>query len=375
MYCGDALYRRKEPEGMDEKRDIEPGQEWEVDLFRPEDAEGVARLFRSVYGAGYPVRTYVEPQRLIEENAARRVISSVARTLRGDIVGHNALFNSAVHPGTYESGAGAVHAAYRGGKGIFTRMVDHGFAIAAASPGVNTVFCEPVCNHVFSQKLTDKAGMTLRAMEVDLMLAAAYEKEASASGRVSAFLTFKTVRPRPHAVYCPAAYRDVLRFLYEGLDDDRDFRLSSADTPPGSVSDIRTQVFAFAAVVRIAVHEPGEDFALRLEQLENELKDKGIVVFQIWLNLACPWVGKAVETLRGRGYFLGGALPRWFDSDGLLMQKILKIPDWDGIALFGDRAGQILKLVRDDWERSIRTSSTISSRTGRPRDVSRSETE
>ena len=114
--------------------DIEPGQEWEVDLFRPEDAEGVVRIFRSVYGAGYPVRTYVEPQRLIEENAARRTISSVARTPRGDVVGHNALFNSASHPGTYESGAGAVHAAYRGGKGIFTRMVDHGLEVAKTFP-------------------------------------------------------------------------------------------------------------------------------------------------------------------------------------------------------------------------------------------------
>lgn len=98
--------------------DIEAGQPWEVYRFEPRDAEGVVRLFHSIYGAGYPVRTYVEPQLLIEENAAHRIISSVAKTPDGDIVGHNALFNSAPHSGTYESGAGLVHAAYRGGKGI-----------------------------------------------------------------------------------------------------------------------------------------------------------------------------------------------------------------------------------------------------------------
>ena len=334
------------------KYDIEPGQEWEVDLFRAEDAEGVVRLFRSVYGAGYPVSTYMDPQRLIEENRARRIISSVARTSRGDVVGHNALFNSAAHPGTYESGAGAVHAHYRGGKGIFTLMVDHGLEIAATFPEVNAVFCEPVCNHIFSQKLTEKAGFILRALEVDLMPSSAYEKEATVSGRVSAFLTFRTFHPRPHAVYLPAVYRDVLCFLYEGLDDHRDFRLSDSGAPSGSLSDIRPQVFDFAGVARVAVHQPGEDFALRMEQLERELEGKGIQVVQVWLNLACEWVGEAVETLRGRGFFLGGALPRWFDSDGLLMQKIRSRPYWEGIQLFGDRAGQILKLVREDWERS-----------------------
>ncbi|MBN1106361.1 MAG: hypothetical protein JXL84_23345 [Deltaproteobacteria bacterium] len=334
--------------------DIEPGQDWEVDLFRPEDAEGVVRIFRSVYGAGYPVRTYVESRRLIEENAARRTLSSVARTPRGDIVGHNALFNSACHPGTYESGAGAVHAAYRGGKGIFTRMVDHGLEAAKTFPWVNTVFCEPVCNHVYSQKLTEKAGFVPRALEVDLMPAEAYVKEESAAGRVAAFLCFRTYRPRPHAVHLPAAYRDVFRFLYEGLDDDREFRVSEQGIPAGTASDIRPRVFDFARVARVAVHEVGEDFAAGLEGLEKDLRGKGVLVIQIWLNLACAWVGQAVEILRERGYFLGGALPRWFDDDGLLMQKILKRPDWEGINLYGDRAAEILRLVRADWERSTR---------------------
>lgn len=340
-------------------KDIEPDQDWEVDLFRPEDAEGVVRIFHSVYGAGYPVRTYVDPKRLIEENAARRTISSVARTPRGDVVGHNALFNSAAHPGTYESGAGAVHAAYRGGKGIFTRMVDHGLEMAVTFPQVNAVFCEPVCNHIFSQKLTEKAGFVLRALEVDLMTAAAYEKEASAAGRVAAFLTFRTFRPHPHTVHLPDAYQEVLSFLYEGLDDQREFRLSDAGIPAGTVSDIRPQLFEFAGVARIAVHEPGADFGPALEQLEKMLQDRAIQVFQIWLNLACPWVGETVETLRDRGYFLGGVLPRWFDSDGLLMQKILKKPDWEGISLYTDRAAQILELVRKDWERSIQKLGTV----------------
>lgn len=72
----------------------------------------------------------------------------------------------------------------------------------------------------------------------------------------------------------------------------------------------------------------------------------------MWLNVAGPWVGGAVEILRQNGYFLGGALPRWFDTDGLLMQKIRKRPDWEGICTANDRYKTILDMVRADWDRS-----------------------
>jgi hypothetical protein len=333
-------------------QDIEPDQEWEVDLFRPEDAAGVARLFRSVYGEGYAVRTYLEPELLIQQNAARRTISSVARTARGEVVGHNALFNSAAHPGTYESGAGAVHAAYRGGKGIFTHMFEHGLEIARTLPHINAVFCEPVCNHVFSQKMVYKSGFPPRALEVDLISAAAHTEEGGPKGRVAAFLCFRTIRRRPHAVYLPAPYMDALNALYEGLDDERDFRISKEDAPVGRVSTIRPQIFETAGVARIAVDQAGGDFEVRTKALERELQGKQIVVIQIWLDLSSPWVGGAVETLRRRGYFLGGALPRWFDSDGMLMQKVLKRPDWEGIHVYGERSAEILQIVRADWERN-----------------------
>lgn len=269
-----------------------------------------------------------EPGLLIQENAARRTISSVARTPRGDVVGHNALFNSAAHPGSYESGAGAVHADYRGGKGIFTQMFGHGLEIARTLPHINAVFCEPVCNHVFSQKMVYKLGFPPRALEVDLISAAAHKEEGGPKGRVAAFLCFRTIRQRPHAVYLPVPYRDTLDSLYEGLDDERDFHISKEDVPVGTVSKIRSQIFETVGVARIAVDEAGEDFEVRTKELERELQEEKIVVIQIWLDLSSPWVGGAVESLRRRGYFLGGALPRWFDSDGLLMQKVLKRPDW-----------------------------------------------
>ena len=332
--------------------DIEPGQTYEFDLFRPEDAEGVTQLFRTVYGDGYPIKTFIEPKLLIKENAAGRTISSVARTPKGDIVGHAALFHSAPYERVCESGAGLVHPSYRGGKGIYSTLGLHVVAVAAKKYEIEQVFGEPVCNHIFAQKGTAKAGWITQAIEVDLMPAEAYDKEKSASGRVTALLDFKTLKPKPHAVYLPAVYEKSMRFIYSGLDDDRDFVLSQDELPSSIKTEIKTQVFDFAQVARLGVHDTGADFESTFDQQEKTLQEKGMTVLQIWLKLSWPWVGQVIDVLRRHGYFLGGILPRWFDVDGMLMQRIIGDPNWEGIQLHFDRAKKILEIIKADWQQA-----------------------
>ncbi|MCE5334669.1 MAG: hypothetical protein LLG06_08745 [Desulfobacteraceae bacterium] len=87
---------------------------WVIDLFRPSDAPGVARLFRSYYGEGYPIKAYTTPEKLIEENEAGRIISVVARTPDDDIVAHIAFYRIAPLGGLYEAGANLVRSEYWG---------------------------------------------------------------------------------------------------------------------------------------------------------------------------------------------------------------------------------------------------------------------
>ena len=57
-----------------------------------------------------------------------------------------------------------------------------------------------------------------------------------------------------------------------------------------------------------------------------------------------------MDVLRQQGYFFGGVLPRWFDGDGLLMQKLECPPDYDGILLWSDFAKELLEFIRKDRE-------------------------
>jgi hypothetical protein len=76
------------------------------------------------------------------------------------------------------------------------------------------------------------------------------------------------------------------------------------------------------------------------------------LVLQARLDLNTPWVGSAVQTLRDRGYFFGGALPRCFNGDGFFKQRLLCPPDFPGIFLDIGDAAQLLGMVRRDKERA-----------------------
>jgi hypothetical protein len=101
----------------------------------------------------------------------------------------------------------------------------------------------------------------------------------------------------------------------------------------------------------LAVHAAGADFESTFDEQEKTIREKGVVVIQVWLKLSWHWVGQAVDVLRKRSYFLGGILPRWFDVDGMLMQKIIGEPNWEGIQLYSDRAKKILEMVKGDWSK------------------------
>ncbi len=96
----------------------------------------------------------------------------------------------------------------------------------------------------------------------------------------------------------------------------------------------------------------GQDFEDYLKDLESKALAAKAVVIQFWLKLNAPWVGSAVDILHKKGYFLGGVLPRWFDEDGFLMQKLFCSPDFDEIRLHSERAHKILEMVKQDWRRA-----------------------
>jgi hypothetical protein len=169
---------------------------------------------------------------------------------------------------------------------------------------------------------------------------------------VSTLLMCMTVKARPHKVYIPDIYSEPLRYIYDDLDDKRSFSRSEGDLPSSELTQIETVTFESAGVARMVPQNIGPDFMRVFIAEEQRLLSQETEVLQVWLNLSWPWVDTVVTLLRGEGYFFGGVLPQWFSEDGLLMQKILPPPNWEGIQLFSERARRIEGFIKTDWQQS-----------------------
>lgn len=329
---------------------FEPDQKYVVRSFQPEDAWGVAQCFYAVYGAEYPFEVYYIPERLLEENRRKNVYSVVAKAENGDIIGYGALYrSSAYYSRLYEIGQYIVVPEYRNSRAAF-KIQDYIVKNVVPATDVDEFFGESVCTHVVTQKFGAFSKAKETAIEVGLMPWEAYKNEDFPHERVSALLQFKSVKDKAYDVYMPQEYAEVLDYILSGLEIKRNLIQSEADIPTGLTTRISTQFFDFAQVARFNVQTIGADFPETLKTAINQSQSRGMQVTQFFVNLAEPWSGRAVSLLRQQGFFLGGFLPRWFDTDGLLLQRVLTPPNFDAIRLFSERAHKILDYIRQDLE-------------------------
>jgi len=198
---------------MDEKRAGE--EKIRVGGFRPEDAPGVAALFRTVYGDGYPIRIVYDIAALIAACESGENIPIVARNEREEVVGYEAFYRSTPNPRLYELGTGLILPSYRK-MGIPGRIQEYACEIMMPGMEADAVFGEAVCNQVYMQKSWAESRTVVTALEVDLMPAEAYVKEGSASGRVAGLLMFRTYRSHPHTICVPEECEGLLRYIYGG---------------------------------------------------------------------------------------------------------------------------------------------------------------
>lgn len=326
------------------------GEPFTVDFYRPEDGYGVARLMYTVYGDGHPIDTYYIPEQLTDANKSRRVISVVARTESGQIVCHEAFYrSSAPNPDLYELGMGLTLPAYRGSL-AFARCSN--LLLSLLENGtIKAIFGEAVCNHTTTQKMVQRLGFVESGIELDLMPGDTYQKEQPAAGRVSCLMAFRVDHDPERPLCIPDCYTEQISFMMEGFKLKR--LLTQPATPPlPSVSMLETERFSSAGVCRCSITATGSDLAVRLAELEQELRSQEYSLLQCFVPLGTATAAATVDILRACGFFLGGFLPAWFGDDGLLMQKLFSEPCFDAINLHSERSRTLLELVRTDWQRS-----------------------
>lgn len=332
---------------------VPPGLKFTVDRFKPEDAWGVVQCCYSIYGGGYPVDTYYIPELLIEENRTGNIYGVVARTADGRVAGYGALYRSTPpFKGIYEAGQYIVRKEYRNSRAAFEI---NNFIIKRLTHeiGLDAFFGETVCRHLISQKIGARAGTVETGIELDLMPEPASEVEDGQAGRVAALLMFKVLKDRPHEIYLPETYADFAGNCITDMGLSRTVKNISIDSRGTGESHSTQQYFKEAAVARLSITMAGTDARHVLDDFESTAFRMGCKVRQVFLNIGDPGIGEIFNALLSDGYFIGGYLPRWFDTDGFLLQKLTEAPNLEAIRLYSDRAKELLEFTLKDRERTL----------------------
>jgi GNAT superfamily N-acetyltransferase len=330
------------------QREIEPGQDFGIELFRPEDALGVCLAYLEAYGDAFPLDYVYDPAEIVRRNASGELYTVVARTPRGEVVGLFGLFRPAPNPGVREAGQLIVRKSYRK-RNLATALSVEALENLPLRLGLSAIVCEALTNSVASQHLGEVNGMAFTGLEVECMPAVAAAGANGADRNISLLLMFKVFGKSPCAAHLPEAYRAFCEAAYAEMALPRTI-LPAA--PPTDADTLAASPFVLPQIglVRQTIQRCGKDFPELVDSSEAMAGEHGMV--QLCLNLGDPAAPQATEALRRRGYFLAGLLPCWFGTDGLAMQKVGREPDWEAIQVCSPKADAVRRMVRDDFERA-----------------------
>ena len=313
-----------------------------------ENAVFVGSVFRSVYGDDFPVQYVYQPQLVIREIEEGRLAANLAFDESGQPAGYLSQFKVAPNFRLWEGGNLIINPLYNQtdlALQLFTHYFNYSINNIKDSDGI---YVEAVCHHYFTQIACAKFNMQDCAIELDQLDGSSFKGGRAETERVTCAITFLEMSRPTVQQYLPPQYMEVLEGLAEPLYP-RTFLRADSPLPDQGNTLQQDNYHEAARTWKISIHEIGADWVQVVKKLLQQAKARGVISLQIVLNTACPHLGEAVAVLRQHGFFLGGLIPRWFGTDGMLMQQVLgKEPDYDGIKLYTPTAKKLLKYISAD---------------------------
>ena len=309
----------------------------------------VPDLFRKVYGDEYLHREVYHPEALWQQIQTGNIVAVLAYSPLGLPVGYVALGRLSYNPRIWEEQGLIVDPKYNdSGVAIplaeyFTKRENH------RNIDIDGIFSYAVCHHYFTQIICAKAGWNDCFLMVDFIDKSLYTQQPDTT-RVACVMMYAEFTEQKEIVYLPRQYEDIIRQIAQPLYP-REFRMAKDSLPDSHVTICEYTGHMPAGSWQIAVRDIGADWSDSVSEILEQAHQRKIVSLQVILNMACPYIDAAVTILREQGFFLGGLAPRWFASDGILMQRILgKEPDYDTIKLYTRPGKNLLVSVQTDQQ-------------------------
>jgi hypothetical protein len=336
----------------------------EVREMSPSDAAGLARCIYRCYGYTYLNPMLYRPRQVARALRCGQMVSVVAATPGGEVVGHIALtFDHSGDP-VPEGGKLVVDPRYRGYH-LSDRLAEHRKALAVEM-GLPGYWLECVVNHPYSQKEAlatggAETGLLLGMTPADSEMTGV---ENFAGGRhalipcyvpLPADLDGDAHGGLSRRVHVPARHAELVERLYEALGLRREIVIGpGAGVGAGAdVTVLTTDVTPAAGRAHLRVATLGDDLTERVAEELEGLMAFEVATTHIDLPLWQPAAAVAVEALEPLGFFWGALVPCFgTEGDVLRLQRLGDHPvQSEGIVCARSEGELVRDVVLAEWRR------------------------
>ncbi len=330
-----------------------PEVKFTIRRLQPQEAIEVSRCAYKCHGYTFFNDVIYYPEQIRALNETNRMISVVAVTHRGEVIGHGAMLFAQPDTHIAEVDFVFVDLKYRqhnclGQLSEFLIRTAHDHSLAG-------LYTYTITLHVFSQKAAAKMGLS----PVAILLAtspATWDFKGIAGNlkqRISSVLYFRYLRPPcARRIYLPSHHSIIIQKVYATLGATHDFANPSVESPTSdrapfqTESAFNTEVSRDEGTAEIWVLQPGSEMVKDLRMLLRKLCTEGVPSIILFLSMEIERVIRHIEEIENLGFFFAGVLPETSIGDALVMQYLNNVDfDYASINLLPGESEILLKAV------------------------------
>jgi anti-sigma regulatory factor (Ser/Thr protein kinase)/GNAT superfamily N-acetyltransferase len=330
-----------EPEHLPPRIEPAPPQPYEIRSMKPEEAIQVARIFWLAYGYSYKNENFYRPEGLLHLVGSGRLVSTVAVTEIGEVVGHVGILRPTPAP-MAEAALLVINPAHRG-RGLMDALSRANEA-RALEMGLLGMSIDPVTSHAISQRDVMRlggcpCGLDLAASPPRLFKA--LDPEAASPQRESCLHCFRYFdAPPPVKAHVPPRHREIISRIYDGLAQPCTFGDPAPAAAPGEYR-IDFDKAVLKGIIRVA-RADDRQWPELLRAADDLAEYAGAEVVNLDLPIAQPAAALLCERAEEAGFFFSGIRPREApDGDSLRLQRLHCPFDPDRLQFF-DEFGRLL---------------------------------
>lgn len=314
---------------------------------RPEDAEGISRLALRAHGSLLFNEDIYYPERVREMIELGEMVSMVAETDTGMLVGHGALVSEISGSKVEELTYGFAAPEFRG-HGCTWEIADR-LLSGALARGVSAVVASCVTNHAKSQRSALHVGLKECALLLAVTPASRVWRgvDGATPGRISDVVLVRRLGDMPQSeFFLPERHRVMIEHMHQRLGLRLRYAQTTGPLPPTEAL-VETVADVKGGWAWVLVVEYGQDVIDKVDYHVRLLCEQGMSSIMVFLPLDNPATCVLSPAFEAKGFFFAGVLPDKDGRENLVLQRLHGVdPDYDSIQLCSPFGRELLAYVR-----------------------------